>query len=217
MKIGYARISTDLQDLDTQLNALKNAGCEKIFQEVMSGAERDNRPELEKCFMTLRKGDTLVVYSICRLGRTNKDLVNMVDDLEKQGIHFYSITESIRLKHETGIDNFDGKLILSVYGMLAETQRKKIRKSTYDGMINYRMKGNPWGRKRKLDEDREQLLMDMYNKPNEYPIKKILNILGISKVTLYNYINRAREKERNPLEGVKEPIIIIPDKPKTEW
>ena len=120
MLIGYARVSTQDQHPDFQLDALKAAGCEQVFQEKMTGKLAD-RPELVACLRTLRKGDILVVWKLDRLGRSLKHLVEIIHDLEQRGVAFRSLTESI----DTA--SAGGKLIFHVFGALAEFEHSLIR------------------------------------------------------------------------------------------
>ena len=120
MRIGYARVSTQDQRPELQLDALAGAGCEQVFQERQSGKDRD-RPELETCLRVLRKGDNLVVWRLDRLGRSLKDLVEIVHALEDRGVGFQSLTESI------DTTNAGGKLVFHVFAALAEFERNLIR------------------------------------------------------------------------------------------
>jgi hypothetical protein len=126
-RIGYARVSTDDQNLDLQRDALQQAGCSTIYEEAASG-KSTARPELEQCRKALRAGDTLVVWRLDRLGRSLPDLVQIVADLEQRGVHFESLTEKI----ETG--NAAGKLQFHVFAALAEFERGLIRERTRAGL-----------------------------------------------------------------------------------
>ena len=146
MHVGYARVSTETQDTALQLDALKAAGCERIYQESISGSNRE-RPELAKCLDVLRDGDTLTVWRLDRLGRSLKDLVGMVSDLEARGVEFRSLSESI----DTG--SAGGKLIFHVFAALAEFERSLIRERTRAGLAAARARGRKGGRPRKLSLD----------------------------------------------------------------
>lgn len=124
MKMGHARVSTVAQGTSLQLDALAAAGCERIYQESISGSSWE-RPELAKCFDALRSGDTLTVWRLDRLGRSLKDLVEIVSDLEKRDVGFWSLSEAI----DTG-----GKLIFHVFAALAEFERSLIRERTRAGL-----------------------------------------------------------------------------------
>ena len=146
MRIGYARVSTEEQDTRLQLDALTGAGCERIYQEAVSGSNRE-RPELAKCLDALRRGDTLTVWRLDRLGRSLKDLVGMVSDLEARGVAFSSLNEAI----DTG--SAGGKLIFHVFAALAEFERSLIRERTRAGLAAARARGRKGGRPRKMSAD----------------------------------------------------------------
>ena len=146
MHMGYARVSTETQDTALQLDALGAAGCERIYQESISGSSKE-RPELVKCLDALRDGDTLTVCRLDRLGRSLKDLVGIVSDLEERGVGFRSLSEAI----DTG--NAGGKLIFHVFAALAEFERSLIRERTCAGLAAARARGRKGGRPRKLSPD----------------------------------------------------------------
>jgi len=137
-RIGYARVSTDDQNLDLQRDALRQAGCSTIYEEAASG-KNAVRPELEQCRKALRAGDTLVVWRLDRLGRSLPDLVQIVADLEQRGVHFESLTEKI----ETG--SAAGKLQFHVFAALAEFERGLIRERTRAGLDAARARGRAAG------------------------------------------------------------------------
>lgn len=134
MRVGYARVSTQDQNPDLQLDALKAAGCEEIFHEKMSGRIR-SRPELEACLRTLRKGDTLVVWRLDRLGRSLQDLVEIVHGLEGREIAFQSLTESI------DTSSAGGRLVFHLFGALAEFEHNLIADRTRAGLAAARARG----------------------------------------------------------------------------
>lgn len=138
MHMGYARVSTETQDTALQIDALKAAGCERIYEESTSGANRE-RPELVKCLDALRDGDTLTVWRLDRLGRSLKDLVGIVSDLEERGVGFRSLSEAI----DTG--SAGGKLIFHVFAALAEFERSLIRERTRAGLQAARARGRMGG------------------------------------------------------------------------
>src|SRR5574344_916353 len=122
-RIGYARVSTDDQNLDLQRDALLKAGCSVIYEEAASGKSAA-RPELEQCRKALLVGDTLVVWRLDRLGRSLSDLVQIVTELEQRGVHFESLTEKIETSSTSG------KLQLHVFAALAEFERSLTRERT---------------------------------------------------------------------------------------
>ena len=144
--IGYARVSTTEQDTALQLDNLRQAGCEKIYQESISGISRI-RPELDKCLDTLRAGDTLVVWRLDRLGRSLKDLVSIITDLELRNVGFRSVTEAI----DTTTPG--GKLVFHIFAALAEFERTLIQDRTKAGLAAARARGRKGGRPSKLTQN----------------------------------------------------------------
>ncbi len=144
MLIGYARISTDDQDLDLQTDALNQAGCEQIYSDQLSGAAK-SRPGLEEAFKYLRVGDTLVVWKLDRLGRTVKGLVELVESLQDRDIQFRSITDGIDTSTPAG------RFFFHVMAALAEMERELIRERTNAGLAAARARGRRGGRKPKMD------------------------------------------------------------------
>ncbi len=155
MKIGYARISTLEQNLDLQVDALKKEGCEKIITDEVSGSVAD-RPGLSKVRELLRKGDTLVVWRLDRLGRTLRHLIEWVNELDEQGISFKSLQETI------DTNSSSGKLIFHIFGALSEFERNLIRERTRAGLEAARSRGRQGGRPKKLKKDKRQLAVDLY-------------------------------------------------------
>jgi DNA invertase Pin-like site-specific DNA recombinase len=187
MLIGYARVSTDDQDFALQEDALKKAGCKKIFYDKISGA-KSQRPGLQEAMEYLRDGeDTLVVWRLDRLGRSLKDLIDMMGQLEGRGIGFQSLQESI------DTTTSGGRLIFHIFGALAEFERNLIRERTKAGLAAARARGKKGGRRRALDEARRQRLYKLYDETNpdgskKYAIKEICEMMGVSKSTIYTYL-----------------------------
>ena len=144
MKYGYARVSTDRQNLDSQLGELKAAGCLRIFQEKVSGA-RSDRPELAKLVGKLGEGDTLVVCRLDRLARSTRDLLTLLDDVAGKGASFHSLKD-----HWANTDTAHGKLMLTILGGLAEFERSLIISRTSEGREHALRNGIKFGRKPKL-------------------------------------------------------------------
>ncbi len=180
MNIGYARVSTADQNLDLQNDALKGAGCETIYTDKMSGAKTD-RPGMEEILGFIRKGDTLVVWKLDRLGRSLKHLIQVMNQLEERGIYFKSVQE--RLDTSTP----GGKLIFHVFGALAEFERDIIRERTLAGLASARARGRVGGRPRKLSKKQVEMAKNLM-KDVSIPIAEICSTLGVSKATLYRYI-----------------------------
>jgi len=182
MLVGYARVSTQDQNLELQLDALNSAGCEKVYQDKASGAKTD-RPGLDDLLAFIRDGDTLVVWRLDRLGRTLRHLIETVADLEERGIGFRSLQESIDTTTSSG------KLIFHVFSALAEFERTLIRERTQAGLTAARARGRKGGRPRKLDSAQVKLLYQLYDE-RERTVREICRLLKISKPTLYDYLDR---------------------------
>lgn len=179
-RIGYARVSTDDQNLDMQRDALKAAGCSVIYEETASG-KGAARPELEQCRKALRPGDTLIVWRLDRLGRSLPDLVQIVAELEQKGIGFESITERI----ETG--SAAGKLVFHVFAALAEFERNLIRERTNAGLAAARARGRAGGRKPKLDDKQVREIKALLRDP-DIQVADVARRYGVSRTTIYKHV-----------------------------
>lgn len=179
MKIGYARVSTIDQNLDLQTDALKKAGCEKIFSDMASGM-LDSRQGLAEALEFCRKGDTLVVWKLDRLGRSLKHLIEMVNQLQAKDIGFVSLQESV------DTTTSGGKLVFHVFGALAEFERELIRERTRAGLHAARSRGKLGGRPKKLS-DKQKLMARKLLSDSSNSIKEICATLKISRSTLYRY------------------------------
>lgn len=193
MLIGYARVSTLEQDVSLQLDALQKAGCERIFQDKISGAKAE-RPGLQEALNYARKGDSIVVWRLDRLGRSLKHLIETVGQLEEQGIGFRSLQESI------DTTTSGGRLIFHIFGALAEFERNLIRERTIAGLEAARARGRLGGRPRKLGAKKTELAYQLYDE-KKYAVKEICQMLGISKPTLYAYLARRDKKGSQQKEG----------------
>ncbi len=183
MLIGYARVSTGEQTLDLQLDALAKAGCGKLFTETASGAKAD-RPVLEEVLGYVRSGDTLVVWRLDRLGRSLQHLIETVTALRERGIGFKSLTEQI----DTTTPG--GKLIFHVFGALAEFERDLIRERTNAGLAAARARGRTGGRPKKLADPKTLALAQALYDGGTTDVATICQTLGISRATLYRYLDR---------------------------
>lgn len=181
MLIGYARVSTDDQNLNLQHDALKNAGCERIFDDQITGS-KIQRPGLEAALEFAREGDVFVVWRLDRLSRSLKDLIEMVALLDSKKIGLRSLHESIDTSSSSG------KLIFHIFGALAEFERNLIRERTSAGLKAARARGRMGGRPKKLNAEKAKLACDLYNQQTR-TIKQICELVGVSKPTLYKYIN----------------------------
>lgn len=181
MRFGYARVSTLEQNLDLQLDALTSAKCDEVITDEASG-KNANRPGLTKLLQDkLRKGDELVVWRLDRLGRSLKDLIELVNDFESKGIKFTSLTENIN----TSTNN--GKLIFNIFASLAEFERNLIRERTMAGLSAARARGKVGGRPN-ISNTKINAAIQLYNK-KELTIEEICKTISISRRTLYKYLN----------------------------
>lgn len=183
MKIGYARVSTQDQNLEMQLDALQNAGCEKVFQEKASGIKSD-RPQLAAMQQILREGDVIYIYKLDRLGRSLKHLLEMTAGFEKRGIGLVSINDHI------DTTTAQGRLIFNIFASLAEFERDLIRERTKSGLEAARARGRKGGRSRGLSKEAEKkamLAQTLYNE-RKLGVNEIAADLEISKMTLYKYL-----------------------------
>jgi len=180
MKIENCRVSTDDQSLDLQKDALSKAGCEKIFEDKISGAKA-KRPGLNTLLEFARADDTIVVWRLDRLGRSMKDLISLVSRLEEKGIQLASLTESIDTSTSSG------KLFFHIFGAIAEFEKNLIIDRTHAGLAAARARGRKGGRPKLLDKSKRELAVKLYHE-REKTVKEICDLMGISKPTLYKYI-----------------------------
>lgn len=179
MLVGYARVSTMDQNLELQFSALTQAGCGKIYEDRMSGI-RAERPGLKLALEVLREGDTLVVWKLDRLGRSVKGLVDLVTELEKLGIQFKSLTDSI----DTGTPA--GRFFFHVMASLAQMERELTIERTRAGLIAARQQGRIGGRKRKMTDSKIASAKKLL--ANGVSPKEVAENLGISIPTLYRWL-----------------------------
>lgn len=183
--VGYCRVSTDGQNLGLQVDALKKAGCERIFQETASGAQRD-RPELAKALDYLRPGDVLCVWKLDRLARSLRQLLETGEALAERQIGLRSVTEAL----DTSTPG--GRLIFHVFGALAEFERGIIRERTIAGLANARRMGRKGGRPRAMTEADIAKAKAMLADP-EITVDAVAKTLGVSSATLYRCIPGGRQ------------------------
>lgn len=179
MLIGYARVSTQDQNLELQKDALVNIGCEKIFEDKASGSKTD-RPGLTKSLEMLRSGDTLVVWKLDRLARSVKQLVDIVNQLDQLGVHFKSLTDSIDTNTPSG------RFFFHVMASLAQMERELIVERTRAGIEAARKQGRVGGRKRKMTESKLISAKQLLSAGIEH--KEVAKNLGISLPTLYRWV-----------------------------
>ena len=180
MLIGYARVSKHEQNLDLQKDALKQAGCEKTFVDKITSVA-EVRPGLERTLEQLRPGDVLVVWRLDRLGRSLKNLIELVGELEQREVGFRSLQEAM------DTSSSGGKLIFHVFGALAEFERNLIKERTMAGLEAARARGRRGGRPKALDNNKRDLAARLY-KEREHTVKEICQMVGVSKPTLYRYL-----------------------------
>ena len=177
--IGYARVSTQDQNLELQSEALSKAGCKKVFTDKISGAQAQ-RPGLNKALELLREGDALVVWKLDRLGRSVKNLVDLVSALAQQGVHFKSLTDSI------DTTTASGRFFFHVMASLAEMERELTVERTRAGLEVARQLGRKGGRKRQMTDSKiksaRKLLAD------GVPPRDVADNLGVSVPTLYRWL-----------------------------
>lgn len=188
MLVGYARVSTQEQNPDLQLDALRAAGCEKLFEEKASGAQRD-RPQLIATLGYMRSGDTLVVWKLDRLARSMRQLIDTVEDLHSREIGFRSLTEAI------DTTTAGGKLIFHIFGALAEFERSVIRERTQAGLNAARARGKFGGRPPALTDQAILMAKAMLRDPG-ITVEDVARQLNVSPATLYRHIPGGRSAVR---------------------
>jgi DNA invertase Pin-like site-specific DNA recombinase len=181
MLTGYARVSTRDQELNLQRDALRAAGCERIFEDVASGALVE-RPELARAVESLRQGDTLVVWKLDRLGRSLKHLVDTVAALQERGIGFRSLQDNIDTTTPAG------RLIFHVFCALAEFERDLIRERTMAGLAAARARGRKGGRKPKMTPKKLALARQLYE-ARDRSVQEIADLLGVDRSTVHRHLS----------------------------
>lgn len=178
---GYARVSTEAQNLDRQLDALKKYGVDMIYNEKMTGTKKD-RPELNKLLDRVTAGDVIVVESLSRLGRSTKDLIELTELFQSKGAHLVSLKESIDTNTSTG------KLLFTLMSAIAQFERDTIADRTREGLRSARARGRTGGRPR-TNPEQVKKAVKLYN-TNQYSIKEIEEMTGVKKSTLYRSIRK---------------------------
>jgi DNA invertase Pin-like site-specific DNA recombinase len=184
-RIGYARVSTDQQDTALQVDALRKAGCEKIFQDKGVSGSLVKRPQLDKCLKSLQEGDTLVVWKIDRLGRSLAHLASTLDDLQKRGIKFLSLTEHLDTSTHMG------RAMYQMAGIFAELERGWIAERTYAGRIAARKRGVRFGRPVKMTS--AQIKHARKQVEDGTPVPEIASLLGVSRWTVYRALRLTQQ------------------------
>lgn len=176
---GYARVSTEQQNLDRQIDMLQKYGVDFIYNEKMTGTKR-NRPELEKLLERLTEGDTVVVESLSRLGRSTKDLIWLMETFNSKGVNLVSLKESIDTTTSTG------KLLFTLMSAIAQFERDVIADRTREGLNSARARGRKGGRPR-TDSEKLRKAIKLYN-TQQYSLAEIEDMTGVKRSTLYRGI-----------------------------
>ncbi|WLR44390.1 recombinase family protein (plasmid) [Bacillus carboniphilus] len=182
MLIGYARVSTGLQNLDLQKDALTKHGCAKIFHDKMSGAKRQ-RPGLDEALGYAREGDTIVVWRLDRLGRNMQDLIQIVNHLNESGIAFHSLQENLTMDKS----NATGKLMFHLFAAFAEFERNLIEERSAAGRAAAKARGRLGGRPGKYGPRDIEMMKSLIK--NGTPITDVAEKWGVSRTTIYRYLD----------------------------
>ncbi|MCM1329142.1 MAG: recombinase family protein [Ruminococcus sp.] len=177
---GYARVSTETQNLDRQLDMLRKYGVDYIYNEKMTGTKR-NRPELEKLLDRITEGDTVVIESLSRLGRSTKDLIELTEIFQSKKVNLVSLKEAIDTSTSTG------KLLFTLMSAIAQFERDVIADRTREGLRSARVRGRTGGRP-KTDSEAVKKAVKLYG-TGEYSLKEIQELTGVKKDTLYRNLN----------------------------
>jgi DNA invertase Pin-like site-specific DNA recombinase len=184
MNIGYSRISTSDQNLELQLDELKKAGCEKIFQDVASGS-KDERQGLQDAISFAREGDCIVIWKLDRLSRSLRHLIDTVNQLKGRGIGLRVITMNLDTTTPSG------NLVFHIFASLSEFERELIRERTIAGLQAARVRGRVGGRKRLMDEKKVQIAKSLHA-DGKATVSEICETLNVSKATLYRNLKLAK-------------------------
>lgn len=200
MRFGYARVSTDKQRLDRQMDSLEKAGCERIFLERASGAKA-GRPELEKLLSALRDGDEVVVAKLDRISRSTRHLIELAERFDEMGVDFISLNDSIDTTTPMG------RFFFRVMASIAELERDMIVERTRDGLSAARARGHSGGRP-EAPADAVYKARRMYES-GKFSVSEITGATGISKSTLYR--NLAHEADEPPSVGTEAVQCAVMD------
>lgn len=181
MLIGYARVSTTEQNADLQIDALRKAGCERIYTDHASGA-KEHRPQLDRMIESLREGDTVVVWKLDRLGRSLQHLVAMMDRFGAAGIGFRSLTENI------DATTSGGKLVYNIFAAMAQFERDLIRERTNAGLKAARARGRKGGRRPKLTSAQKARVRELYDS-GAVTVNEIASQYNVGRTTIYRAID----------------------------
>lgn len=182
LRIGYARVSSEGQNLERQLDALEAAGCEKIYQEKITGKAK-HRPELDKMLEHLRAGDQVVVAKLDRIGRNTKHLIELSETFEEMGVDFISLGDSIDTSTATG------KMMFTVLAAIAQFEADLNRERTMEGLASARARGRKGGHP-KADPKKVDQALKMYE-AKTFTLREITEATGLSKMTIYRYLEKS--------------------------
>jgi DNA invertase Pin-like site-specific DNA recombinase len=177
-KIGYARVSSNTQDYQGQVEALKAAGCERIFSEKMSGKSADDRRQFKRLMKELLPGDVVVVTKLDRLARSSRDLHNIIHELDALSCGFVSLREGW-----CDTTTSAGRLMMTIMGGIAQFERELIRSRCEEGIVRAKAKGVTFGRKRKLDKEMVRVAADRYAKGET--MAELAEVYGVDQATIW--------------------------------
>jgi DNA invertase Pin-like site-specific DNA recombinase len=180
MKIGYARVSTEDQRLTLQLDALKKAGCTRVFREKVSGAYRD-RPELNRMLDQLRQGDVVAVWRLDRLARSTRSLLEIVETISNAGARFQSISEPW-----ADTTTHAGKMIMTIFAGIAEFERDLIRERTGAGRADAKKRGVRFGRPRKMNIEQQDLAKRLLKEGKS--VSEVARTFSVHPATVYRIL-----------------------------
>ncbi len=178
---GYARVSTESQNLDRQIDTLTKYGCDIIYSEKMTGTKKD-RPELNKMLDRMTEGDTVVIVALSRLGRSTKDLIELTETFQNKGVQLVSLKENVDTSTPSG------KLLFTLMSAIAQFERDTIAERTREGLQSARARGRMGGRP-KVNPDSVRKAVKLYN-TRQYSIKEIEELTGVKKSTLYRNLSK---------------------------
>lgn len=186
MIFGYARVSTQDQNLQLQVDQLEKYGCDEIYQEKITTRKKE-RPELEKMLSKLRPGDQVVCYKLDRISRSTKHLIELSERFENEGVQFVSIQDNIDTTTPMG------RFFFRVMASISELERDIVSERTRSGLESARKRGRNGGRP-PVQNTKIEKALKLY-KSKDYSIKEIVEMTGVSQATLYRRINQAKEKD----------------------